>query len=70
MNPGGEGQPHHEHSSREHVLERIQATTFLTLFNKLKSLQGHDIAQNYRILRKVAQRLSQQNLNISNHCHI
>jgi aspartate/glutamate racemase len=38
--------------------------------NKVNSLQTFDIAQNYRILHKVVQRLSQHNLSISNHHHI
>jgi hypothetical protein len=33
--------------------------------NKINSLQNHDIAQNYRILHKVVQRLFQHNLKIS-----
>jgi hypothetical protein len=38
--------------------------------NKVNSLQTFDIAQNYRILHKVGQCLSQHNLSISNHYHI
>jgi hypothetical protein len=37
---------------------------------KLNSLQRYDIAQNYRILHRVVQRLSQHNLKISHHRHI
>jgi hypothetical protein len=35
------------------------------LYWKLSSLQRYDIAQNYRILHRVVQRLSQHNLKIS-----
>jgi hypothetical protein len=37
---------------------------------KINSLQIYDIAQNYRILHKVVQRLSQHHLKMSNHRHI
>jgi hypothetical protein len=40
------------------------------LRRKLNSLQTYDIAQNYRILHTVVQRLSQHNLNISHHRHV
>jgi hypothetical protein len=40
------------------------------LRRKLNSLQRYDIAQNYRILHRVVQRLSQHNLKISHHRHI
>jgi hypothetical protein len=39
-------------------------------FNKINSLQRYGIAQNYRILHKVVQRLPQHNLNISNYRYI
>jgi hypothetical protein len=38
--------------------------------NKLHSLQRYDIAQNYRILRKVIQQLSQHYLKMLYHLHI
>jgi hypothetical protein len=38
--------------------------------NKIYSLQTYDTEQNYRILHKVVQRLSQHNLKMSNHRHI
>jgi hypothetical protein len=37
--------------------------------NKLNSLQTYDISQNYTILHKVVQLLSQHNFKISNHRH-
>jgi hypothetical protein len=37
---------------------------FINLRRKLNSVQRHDIAQNYRILHRIAQRLSQHNLKI------
>jgi hypothetical protein len=37
---------------------------------KSSSLQSYDTAQNYNILHRVVQRLSQHNLKISHHCHI
>jgi hypothetical protein len=40
------------------------------LRRKLNSLQRYDIAQNYRILHRVGQRLSQHNLKILHHCHM
>jgi hypothetical protein len=40
------------------------------LQRKLNSLKRYDIAQNYRILHRVVQRLSQHNLKISHHRHI
>jgi hypothetical protein len=40
------------------------------LWRKLNSLQRYDIAQNYTILRRLVQRLSQHNLKISRHRHI
>jgi hypothetical protein len=43
---------------------------FINLWRKLSSLQRYDIAQNYRILHRVVQRLSQHNLKISHHHHI
>jgi hypothetical protein len=43
---------------------------FIHLRRKLNSLQRYDIAQNYRILHRVVQRLSQHNLKISQHHHI
>jgi hypothetical protein len=43
---------------------------FIHLRRKLNSLQRYDIAQNYRILHRVVQRLSQHNLKISQHRHI
>jgi hypothetical protein len=43
---------------------------FIRLWPKLNSLQRYDIAQNYRILNRVVQRLSQHNLKISHHRHI
>jgi hypothetical protein len=38
--------------------------------NKLSSLQNYDVAENYRILHKVIQRLSQHNPKILHHHHI
>jgi hypothetical protein len=43
---------------------------FIHLRRKLNSLQRYNIAQNYRILHRVVQRLSQHNLKISHHRHI
>jgi hypothetical protein len=43
---------------------------FINLRRKLNSLQSYNIAQNYRILHRVVQRLSQHNLKISHHRHI
>jgi hypothetical protein len=43
---------------------------FYYLRRKLNSLQRYDIAQNYRILHRVVQRLSQHNLKISHHRHV
>jgi hypothetical protein len=43
---------------------------FIHLLRKLNSLQRCDIAQNYKILHRVVQRLSQHNLKISHHRHI
>jgi hypothetical protein len=43
---------------------------FIHLWRKLNSLKRYDIAQNYRILHIVVQRLSQHNLKISHHRHI
>jgi hypothetical protein len=43
---------------------------FIHLRRKLNSLQTYDIAQNYRILHRVVQRLSQHYLKISHHRHI
>jgi hypothetical protein len=40
------------------------------LQQKLNSLQRYNTAQNYRILHRVVQRLSQHNLKISRHRHI
>jgi hypothetical protein len=37
---------------------------------KLNSLQRYDIAQNYRILHRVVQRLSQHNLKILHYRHV
>jgi hypothetical protein len=39
-------------------------------FNKVNSLQIYDIAQNYSILHKVVQSLSEHNLKILIHLHI
>jgi hypothetical protein len=43
---------------------------FIHLQRKLNSLQRYGIAQNYRIVHTVVQRLSQHNLKISHHRHI
>jgi hypothetical protein len=43
---------------------------FIHLRRELNTLQRYDIVQNYRILHRVVQRLSQHNLNISHHRHI
>jgi hypothetical protein len=43
---------------------------FIYLRRKLNGLQRYDIAQNYRILRRVVQHLSQHILKISHHRHI
>jgi hypothetical protein len=43
---------------------------FIHLRRMLNSLQKYDIAQNYRILHRFIQRLSQHNLKISHHRHI
>jgi hypothetical protein len=44
--------------------------SYIEFNNNVNSLQIYNIAQNYGILHKVVQRLSQHNLKISNHCHI
>jgi hypothetical protein len=54
----------------QEVLEKSNPRTFLILFNKLKSLQRYDIAQNCRILHRVFQHLPQHNLKILQHWHI
>jgi hypothetical protein len=38
--------------------------------NNINSLQRYDIAQHYKILHNVVQRLSQHSITIWNHCHI
>jgi hypothetical protein len=43
---------------------------FIHLQQKLNSLQRYDIAQNFRILHRVVQCLSQHNLKISHHRHM
>jgi hypothetical protein len=43
---------------------------FHSFMAELNSLQRYDIAQNYRILYRVVQLLSQYNLKISHHRHI
>jgi hypothetical protein len=43
---------------------------FIHLLRKLNSLQRYNFAQNYRILHRVVQRLSQHNLKISHNRHI
>jgi hypothetical protein len=43
---------------------------FIHLRRKLNSLQRYDITQNYRILHRVVQRVSQHNLKIPHHHHI
>jgi hypothetical protein len=43
---------------------------FIHLRRNLNSLQRYGIAQNYRILHRMVQRLSQHNLKISHHRHI
>jgi hypothetical protein len=43
---------------------------FIHLWRKLNSLQRYEIVQNYRIIHRVVQRLSQHNLKISPHRHI
>jgi hypothetical protein len=43
---------------------------FIHLRRKLNTLQRYDNVQNYRILHRVVQRLSQHNLKISHHHHI
>jgi hypothetical protein len=43
---------------------------FIHLRRKLNSLQRYGIAQNYRILHRVVQCLSQHNLKISHYRHI
>jgi hypothetical protein len=43
---------------------------FIHLRRNLNSLQSYHIAQNYRILHRVVQRLSQHNFKISHHRHI
>jgi hypothetical protein len=43
---------------------------FIHLRRRLNSLQRYDIKQNYRILHRMVQRLSQHNLKISHHRHI
>jgi hypothetical protein len=43
---------------------------FIHLWRKLNSLQRYDIEQNYIILHRMVQRLSEHNLKISNNRHI
>jgi transcriptional regulator GlxA family with amidase domain len=51
---------------KEEILEITNPPTFLTLINnRLNILQTHDIAQNYKIIRRVVQRLFQLKLKIS-----
>jgi hypothetical protein len=44
--------------------------SYIKFNNKINSLQIYDTAQNYRILQKVDQRLSEHNLKISKYRHI
>jgi hypothetical protein len=55
---------------REVAILLLYFLYFIYLWRKLNSLQRCDIAQNYRILHRVVQRLSQHNLKISHHRHI
>jgi hypothetical protein len=43
---------------------------FIHLRRKLNCLKRYDISQNYRILHRVVQRLSQHNVKVSHHRHI
>jgi hypothetical protein len=47
------------------VFEGNNPPNFLTLFNKLKSLQSCGVELRYKILQRVLQRLFHHNLNIS-----
>jgi hypothetical protein len=50
---------------------QFEKKSYITFNNsKINNLQIHDIAQNYRILLEVVQRLSQHNLKILKHRHI
>jgi hypothetical protein len=51
------------------VIEQIKKS-YIKFNNKINSLQIYDTAQNYRILQKVDQRLSEHNLKISKYRHI
>jgi hypothetical protein len=50
--------------------KKTSPSTVLALFNKLNSLQRYDIAQNYKTLHILVQRLSQHNLSTSHRRHI
>jgi hypothetical protein len=56
---------------QQDIKERANRLTFLTLFNyMLNRLQRYGIAQSYRILYRVVQRLSERNLKILFHRNI
>jgi hypothetical protein len=50
--------------------KKIVVNLIIIIIIMLNSLQRYDIAQNYRILHRVVQRLPQYNLKILHHCHI
>jgi hypothetical protein len=54
----------------QEVLDRTNLPTFLTLFNKINSLQIQNTAKNYGILHRLGKHLSQHNLKIFHPHHI
>jgi hypothetical protein len=52
------------------IILNFNSVGLIHLRRKLNSLQRYDIAQNYRILHRVVQCLSQHDLKISHHRHI
>jgi hypothetical protein len=54
---------------KQGILERTNPSSLLILMHKLNNLQNY-ITQNYRIIYRVVQRLSQLNLKISHYRHI
>jgi hypothetical protein len=55
------------HNKMQKVLRRINPPTFLILLkNMLNTLHTHNIEQSCRVIKRMAQRLSQHNLKIFN----
>jgi hypothetical protein len=55
---------------KQEFMERTNPLTFLTLFDKLKSLQNYGTAENYRLLQGGSVFVHQHNLKVSHHRHI